>query len=43
MKEKNMNHFWNNILNGEKILSDKEAKEMENVSERIRRESGFRV
>ncbi len=35
--------WWNTILNHEKILSDKEAEEFEEVSKRIRRESGFRA
>jgi len=43
MKEKNTNNFWNTILNGERILSDKEAKEMEKVNKRIREEYGFRM
>ncbi len=36
------NKFWSRILSGEKILSDKEAREMENVVKKMRKEHGFR-
>lgn len=35
--------FWDTILNCEKILSDKEAEEMEEVTTKIRKEYGFRT
>ncbi|MBI5393589.1 hypothetical protein HZA96_07010 [Candidatus Woesearchaeota archaeon] len=35
--------FWNKILNAEKIISDKEADEIEKITKRIRKEYGFRV
>lgn len=34
--------FWNSILKGEKILSDKEAEEMLVVVRELRKERGFR-
>ncbi|HLC20358.1 MAG TPA: hypothetical protein VJK72_05530 [Candidatus Nanoarchaeia archaeon] len=34
--------FWNAILHGEKILSDKEADELKKVVARLRKEKGFR-
>ena len=33
---------WNNILYGEKLLSDKEAKEMHEHVAKLRKEYGFR-
>ena len=33
---------WEAILNGEKILSDNEAEEMERIVNKIRKERGFR-
>ncbi|PIN75037.1 hypothetical protein COV18_04735 [Candidatus Woesearchaeota archaeon CG10_big_fil_rev_8_21_14_0_10_37_12] len=41
--KKSTNTFWERILNGEKILSDKEADEMEKVVVAVRKEHGFRV
>ena len=34
--------FWNSILKGEKLLSDKEAEEMLAVVRGLRKECGFR-
>ena len=34
--------FWNSILKGEKILSDKEAEEMIALVRNLRKEHGFR-
>ena len=34
--------FWDKILNSEKILSDKEADEIEKVTKALRKEHGFR-
>lgn len=41
--ERKAEDVWNNILNGKKILSDKEADEMEKKLFKIRKEYGFRV
>ncbi len=35
--------FWDRILNGEKILSDKEADELHKTVKSLRRDHGFRV
>lgn len=35
--------FWKEILYGEKILSDKEAEDLQNVVKHVRKESGFRI
>lgn len=35
--------FWDKILNNEKILSDKEAEEIEKVIKRVRGKGGFRT
>jgi len=40
--EKNSKTAWNRILNGEKNLSDKEARDIDNVVEKSRKEHGFR-
>lgn len=40
--EKNNEVFWNEILNGEKLMSDKEAEEMRIITSKIRKERGFR-
>lgn len=40
---KEAENFWNRILSGEKILSDKEAEGLENVVKSLRKERGFRV
>ena len=40
--EKTAKVFWKDILEGEKILSDKEADEIEDTVKRIRKERGFR-
>ncbi len=40
-EERNRN-FWDKILNSEKILSDKEADEMESFVKKLRKEKGFR-
>jgi len=34
--------FWDEILNGEKILSDKEAEDIEKSIKKLRKEKGFR-
>mgnify|MGYP001618425623 CR=1 FL=1 len=34
--------FWNKILNAGKILSDKEAEDMERFVDELRKEKGFR-
>ncbi|MEK6934107.1 MAG: hypothetical protein AABW75_04480 [Nanoarchaeota archaeon] len=36
------NEFWDSILSGEKILTDKEAKVMHKYSRELRKERGFR-
>ena len=33
--------FWDEILNGKKIISDKEAEEMHKVVKEIRKDKGF--
>ena len=40
--EKRGKEFWKTILEGEKILSDKEAEELKSVSKALREERGFR-
>ena len=40
---KNSTAFWNTILKGEKILSDKEAEELEAAVKSVRKEYGFRI
>ena len=40
-KEKNDN-FWDKILNSGKILSNKEAEDMQRLVKRLRKEKGFR-
>lgn len=34
--------LWNNILNRKKILSEKEAEDIEKITRKIRKERGFR-
>lgn len=41
-EKKRDDDFWNNILHGEKLLSDKEADEMLNLSKKLRKESWVR-
>ena len=36
--EKNSKNFWNEILNGEKLMNDKEAEEMKILTIRLRKE-----
>ncbi|MBI5332010.1 MAG: hypothetical protein HZB65_00390 [Candidatus Aenigmarchaeota archaeon] len=40
--EKRSHVFWRIVLEGEKILSDKEADEIRAVTESLRKEHGFR-
>jgi len=40
--EERNRRFWDDILHGEKILSDKEADEMESFVKKLRKEKGFR-
>jgi hypothetical protein len=40
--EKENEKFWKEILNAGKIISDKEAEELLEVSKKIRKEWGFR-
>ena len=40
---KHSNSFWEKILSGEKILSDKEAEEIEKITKKLRKEKGFRT
>ena len=40
--EKNNKDFWDEILNGEKLMSDKEAEEMKVITMKLRKERGFR-
>jgi len=35
-------HFWNHILKGKKILSEEDAKAIEQASKEMRQEKGFR-
>ena len=39
---KNRKSAWDRILHGEKILSDSEADDMENIVKKLRKERGFR-
>ncbi|MBI3032710.1 hypothetical protein HYY69_04505 [Candidatus Woesearchaeota archaeon] len=41
--EKKTENVWENILNGEKLISDKEADTMEKKLLKVRKEYGFRV
>jgi len=41
MKNTN-NNAWDRILNYGKILTDKEADEMEKITKKLRKEKGFR-
>jgi len=40
--EKNNRKFWDEILYGEKLMTDKEAEEMIKITKDIRKERGFR-
>jgi len=40
--EKNNKKFWNEVLDGEKLMSDKEADEMIKITKEFRKERGFR-
>lgn len=40
--EKNNRKFWDEILYGEKLMTDKEAEEMIKITKEIRKERGFR-
>ncbi|MBS3072323.1 hypothetical protein J4477_00635 [Candidatus Pacearchaeota archaeon] len=40
--EKNNKNFWNEILNGEKLMTDREAEEMKRITVNIIKEKGFR-
>ena len=40
--EKKADDFWDKILHGEKTLSDNEAKEMNDLVDKMRKEKGFR-
>lgn len=40
--EKNNNVVWEEILNGKKIISDKEALEMITITKNFRKKFGFR-
>jgi len=35
--------FWKGILDGEKILSEKESEDIENIIKNIRKDKGFRI
>ena len=40
--EKKREIVWSKILGGKKILSDKEADELEDIINKVRKEKGFR-
>ena len=40
--EKNNIEFWDQLLHGERLLSESEAQDMMEISERVRKERGFR-
>jgi len=40
--EKSNKKFWDEILNGDKLLNDKEADEMRKITREFRKERGFR-
>ena len=40
--ERNSRNFWIEILSRRKSLSDEEAKDIENISRKMRKERGFR-
>ncbi len=40
---KRSDYVWGEVLKGEKILSDEEAKKLKNVVVEIRKERGFRI
>jgi len=41
--ERKSDDFWNVILHGEKILSDKEADDIKRIVAGLRKEKGFRI
>ncbi|MBI2564410.1 hypothetical protein HYV79_00265 [Candidatus Woesearchaeota archaeon] len=41
--ESESNKFWKEVLEGDKILSDKEAKDLSEDLEKLRKEHGFRL
>ena len=44
MKINNVNdNLWNEILNGKKLMNDKEAERLKEIVEKIRKEKGFRI
>ena len=42
MKKKNVKEFWDDILKGPAMISDEEARAMEETVKKIRKEYGFR-
>ncbi len=40
---KRADFVWRKILSGEKIISDREAKELEKITRKVRKEAGFRI
>lgn len=41
-RKKRVNKFWESILHGEKLISDKEAEEMHAFTKKLRKEWGYR-
>lgn len=41
--KENTTAFWDTILSGRKIISDKEAAEMQKMVRELRKEKGFRI
>lgn len=41
--EKNKHTFWDDVLNGKKLLSDKEAEGLSESANKLRKERGFRA
>lgn len=41
--KENKELFWNDVLKGEKILSEAEADDLQKIVRRMRSEKGFRV
>lgn len=40
---KTSDSFWNKVLSGDKIISDKEANELSESTKKLRKERGFRI
>jgi len=41
--QRNAKGYWKQVLQGGKVLTDREANELESILSKMRKESGFRV